>query len=658
VAFGAGALVGVTAAIFWYFPIWIGRRLQLTPFAEADAPELAAELARLCAVAGLKQAPRFLWNVLDASPRALAYGRGKDCRIGLTGGIVGQFYTQPDVFRAVILHELAHIRNGDIVKTYLTVAVWWAFVATALVPQLLVDLWDDHGWGNCVIILLRTVRFAGIVLITRNAVLRARELYADVRASAWQGQGRGLEIALRTLRPIPRLWRWISVHPDPARRRQLLHSTEPLFRTGAWELFGIGAAAGVAILTLTFIVGLLYFLILGDAESMALLVAQMVMPALLVSTLAAAAVAVIVWRATFVSVVRFRRQRRAVWTAFPLTGGATFGLAVFYGFPFLEGAVGDQYGLQQIVVLEGVSVPALLLGATAVIGAAFLLLVGALSFYLSWVQSCARAWLPVALGQNKPGTVFRIGIGVAAITAILWFSYLPFAFVSAVAFPDADQPASVFGKVWLLLTATDMFPFSVVAWVSAVAVWGYPMAAAVKWPRRGTGPASWAYLDPAPAVTLKPPLQPRQALLIGLAGGIAGGVVLSLTKFDVPASVLSQVHLPQTALGARFLTALATAIVAQVLTGVVAALAIRKLAFVHAMFAAFVAGWLLFGAECLSILIRLKDVPAVWEVIGEKTVIGGAIATILPAAVAAALIAAFTQKTEGSTEGHQVSQDI
>ena len=45
-----------------------------------------------------------------------------------------QFYTDQPAFRAVLLHELAHLRNGDVDKTYLTLAIWRAFVAGALIP--------------------------------------------------------------------------------------------------------------------------------------------------------------------------------------------------------------------------------------------------------------------------------------------------------------------------------------------------------------------------------------------------------------------------------------------------------------------------------------------------------------------------------------------
>lgn len=41
---------------------------------------------------------------------------------------------QPAAFEAVILHELAHIRNKDVNQTYLAIAIWRAFVLAALLP--------------------------------------------------------------------------------------------------------------------------------------------------------------------------------------------------------------------------------------------------------------------------------------------------------------------------------------------------------------------------------------------------------------------------------------------------------------------------------------------------------------------------------------------
>jgi len=71
---------------------------------------------------------------LNPAKTGLAFGRVRRRYIALSGGLMTQFYTDQPAFRAVLLHELAHLRNGDVDKTYLTLAIWRAFVAGALIP--------------------------------------------------------------------------------------------------------------------------------------------------------------------------------------------------------------------------------------------------------------------------------------------------------------------------------------------------------------------------------------------------------------------------------------------------------------------------------------------------------------------------------------------
>lgn len=51
-----------------------------------------------------------------------------------------RYDTDPSAFRAVMLHELAHLRNRDVDKTYFTIGIWRAFVVVALIPFLILNL--------------------------------------------------------------------------------------------------------------------------------------------------------------------------------------------------------------------------------------------------------------------------------------------------------------------------------------------------------------------------------------------------------------------------------------------------------------------------------------------------------------------------------------
>ena len=95
---------------------------------------------------------------------------------------------------------------------------------------------------------LAALALAALVYLTRNAVLRAREVYADVRASVPDGPQGALRRILAGLPRQPRLvWRRLwSVHPDPETRLAAVNDTRRLFPLGLLVAFGTGVATTIA----------------------------------------------------------------------------------------------------------------------------------------------------------------------------------------------------------------------------------------------------------------------------------------------------------------------------------------------------------------------------------------------------------------------------
>jgi Zn-dependent protease with chaperone function len=253
---GVALLLLTALAIYWVMPTWRVRRHHLTPLTADAGPELAAELAELTWRAGLRHPPEFL---IGTRPGAggVAFGRLGRRRVQLDAGLVTMFVTDRPGFRAVVLHELAHLRNGDVDWTYLTIAMWWSFVAVALVPLGLVLLDEpativDVGWRLAVLLAL--------VFLTRNALLRSREIYADVRAARWSGDGslqrlltRSGTLGSQVERHRPDTGRargaWaalVAAHPEPGARLAAVADPRPLFRPGFWEALGAGLALAIA----------------------------------------------------------------------------------------------------------------------------------------------------------------------------------------------------------------------------------------------------------------------------------------------------------------------------------------------------------------------------------------------------------------------------
>jgi hypothetical protein len=246
-AIGLAVLAAVTVAVYLAAP-WCEcrlrglRRLDRTPGTEA----LRADLADLVREAGLRRPPTF---VVSRSARISGntFGAGPLRYVRLDLGLVHAHRSAPHLFRAVVLHELAHVRNADIHLTRLTIAQAWAFPLAVLVPVAVNyagavpvrDLLDD-AW--------RLAAFALIAQASAWSVLRAREFAADARlARSERGAVRAL---LRTDRR--RADRWARVasafrfHPLARARADTLDHPGRRFAARPVEALGAGLAAGIA----------------------------------------------------------------------------------------------------------------------------------------------------------------------------------------------------------------------------------------------------------------------------------------------------------------------------------------------------------------------------------------------------------------------------
>ncbi|MER7842546.1 M56 family metallopeptidase [Kitasatospora sp. NPDC096077] len=249
------AVLGLLALLlFAGHPWWRRRRSRLVPIEELPSPDTAAlreELQELVDLAGLARPPGFLLDPANARPAGQAFGGLGRRQVSLSAGLVVQRRHDPEKFRAVLAHELAHIRNGDVTITYLTLAVWRAFVVVTVLPVLatLVDpllqttqpLRNPLGGGMGQLLnQLISLGWFFVVLIalvyaTRISVLRAREGYADARAAQWTDPAVLREVFVASAERDET--RWWHTHPRLLTRVRLLDRPERLLRPGFWETF-------------------------------------------------------------------------------------------------------------------------------------------------------------------------------------------------------------------------------------------------------------------------------------------------------------------------------------------------------------------------------------------------------------------------------------
>lgn len=193
---GAGALVR---------RLYRARRVDAT-----SAPGLTRVVAQIAAAAGVP--PPSLWLVDDAAPGAFATGAlPRRASIVLTTGLVAMLPERE--LRAVIAHEIAHIRRHDTGAAALCVAL-----AGAL-PLLLLGAFgadvDDDEDGAPAWLLAAMAPFAAALL--HLAFGAAREFDADRLAARWCGDPGALADALaRIERHAHRLPRGAQRHPPTA----------------------------------------------------------------------------------------------------------------------------------------------------------------------------------------------------------------------------------------------------------------------------------------------------------------------------------------------------------------------------------------------------------------------------------------------------------
>lgn len=505
---GTLLLLGVASVLALLSPVWIRRRRKLRPLNRDDAPAVVDELGALARESGIREEPTWVWNPLDPSPTGLAFGRPGKHSVAIMGGLVTRQFADPPAFRAVVRHELAHLRNRDVDITYATVSLWYAFLLVSVLPFVVVVA--DEGLGTIASLSWRMLALALLVYLTRNAVLRAREVYADVRASVPDGEQGALRKILGGLPEKPsslwrRLWR---VHPDPSTRLASVNDPRRLFPFGLLVAFGVGVASTIALESLVTLLGIY----VHDPVVLHMLAAAVFAP------LAMGAVGVGIWRTDWAALA----ERRAM--------PSTWQLALAFGVGLV---IGPELALERIVQLEGEET---LIDSAFGSGAPWIaaLLVGAV-LLLAWVSTSAQAWLRALAGSTRPtlATVagLLLGSGMLAIFVGVFFalratlgSIEVSRTASAIEYSIVSQAYWV-GPLWLWQLVMDGQTLVVLAqpvvFAALVALWLFPLAA---WTRRRleVGNAEWAYLDPGGR--LQTPLLGRPRLepwLIGLAGGLA-----------------------------------------------------------------------------------------------------------------------------------------
>jgi heat shock protein HtpX len=203
---GGGALwvfviltVLFNVAMFWFSDRIALKMSRAQPVSEAEAPELYQDISDLRTRAGLPM-PR-VYLIPSDQPNAFATGRNpQHSAVAVTKGLLEQLPREQ--VRGVLAHELAHVRNRDILVTTIAAVIAGAVSAIANFLQfsLIFGGGDDDDSPLGFVGALATIIIAPLAaMLLQLAVSRQREYLADATGAQILGTGRPLADALETL---------------------------------------------------------------------------------------------------------------------------------------------------------------------------------------------------------------------------------------------------------------------------------------------------------------------------------------------------------------------------------------------------------------------------------------------------------------------------
>ncbi|OGP81116.1 MAG: protease HtpX [Deltaproteobacteria bacterium RBG_16_64_85] len=232
-AFGLAVLMNFGA--YWFSDKIVLRMYGAKEVSEAEAPQLHGVVRRISLAAGLPMPKVYL--IPTDSPNAFATGRNPEhAAVAVTEGILRLL--SPDELEGVLAHEMAHVRNRDILVGTVAATLAGAVMMLARFAQFAAIFGgggrdrDEEGGGGIVgMLFLAIVAPIGAMLI-QMAVSRSREYLADETGAKFCGKPLSLA---RALEKISGISREVPMDATPATAHMFIVS--PLTGKGVLSMF-------------------------------------------------------------------------------------------------------------------------------------------------------------------------------------------------------------------------------------------------------------------------------------------------------------------------------------------------------------------------------------------------------------------------------------
>ncbi len=224
----------MNAGAYWFSDKIVLRMYRAQEVSEAEAPQLYAMVQRLATAASLPMPKVYI--IPTDSPNAFATGRNpQHAAVAVTQGITR--ILTPDELEGVLAHEIAHVKNRDILIGTIAATLAGAIMMLARFAQFAAIFGgggrdrEGGGGGGLGLIAMAIIAPIGAMLV-QMAVSRSREYLADASGARFCGRPESLA---RALEKIAGASRRAPLEASPATAHMFILS--PLSGKGMMSLF-------------------------------------------------------------------------------------------------------------------------------------------------------------------------------------------------------------------------------------------------------------------------------------------------------------------------------------------------------------------------------------------------------------------------------------
>ncbi len=222
----------MNAGAYWFSDKIVLKMYRAQEVSEAEAPELHAMVHRLATAASVPMPKVYI--LPSDSPNAFATGRNpQHAAVAVTRGIMK--ILAPDELEGVLAHEMAHVKNRDILIGTVAATLAGAIMMLARFAQFAAIFGGgrdrEGGGGGLGLIAMAILAPIGAMLV-QMAVSRSREYQADASGARFCGRPDSLA---RALEKISGTSKRIPLESTPATAHMFIMS--PLSGRGMMSLF-------------------------------------------------------------------------------------------------------------------------------------------------------------------------------------------------------------------------------------------------------------------------------------------------------------------------------------------------------------------------------------------------------------------------------------